>query len=82
MFTKINLKHCSSEKYGVYTTISAAQNACSADSNCKGVYDQGCDAGANDIYLCPVTATYQTSGSSCIYEKLGKIKIFENILKE
>ena len=44
--------------------------ACSADGNCKGVYDNGCDAKANDIYLCPTSATYRNSmGGSCIYQK-------------
>lgn len=42
------------------------------DSNCQGVYDQGCDAGANDIYLCPIGITYSSQTSaSCIYQKGG-----------
>ena len=43
--------------------------ACSADGNCKGVYDNGCNAKANDIYLCPNLAIYRNSIGSCIYQK-------------
>ena len=49
--------------------------ACSGDGNCQGVYDNGCDAGANnavgynDIFLCPTSASYRDSSRSCIYQK-------------
>ena len=69
-YTKLTFKHCFPVKYNSYATVSAAQNACSADSNCKSVYDQGCNEGAHDIYLCPTSLTsYYNSYSSCIYEK-------------
>ena len=43
--------------------------ACSADGNCQGIYDNGCDVGANDIFLCPTSATYRNSSRSCIYQR-------------
>ena len=67
-FTELSRKHCFSVKYGSYSTESAAKTACLADSNCKGVYDPRCD-NTGTFYLCPISATYQTSSSSCIHEK-------------
>ena len=67
-FTEISQKHCSGSRYGTYFTESAAKTACLADSNCKGVYDPRCD-NTGTFYLCPISATYQTSSSSCIHEK-------------
>lgn len=69
------MKHCYHDRYGSYATIEAALNACTGDNKCQGVYDQGCEAEADDIYLCPTTATYTTSYSSCIYQK-GKFVHF------
>ena len=71
MYEKITLKECWDDKYETYDTVKLAQQACSIDNNCQGVYDAGCNAEANDIYLCPKAATYGTSGSSCIYQKSG-----------
>ena len=70
-WNKLEKKHCWFEKLdGSYTTVEAAKLACSADPKCTAVYDQGCDAGANDIYLCgAVPNGYTTSARSCIYEK-------------
>ena len=68
-YTKVAKKHCRKDRLpGSYLTIREAQNACRASINCKGVYDRGCRAGANDIYLCSTAATYETSETSCIYE--------------
>ena len=52
--------------------------ACSGDANCQGVYDNGCDAGANDIFLCPTSATYRNSSRSCIYQKNENGKYLES----
>jgi hypothetical protein len=70
-WNKLEKKHCWSEKLaGSYTTVEAAKLICSSNSACTGVYDQGCDAGPNDIYLCgAVPNGYSDSGFSCIYEK-------------
>jgi len=67
-FKKISQKHCFDSKYGSYPTESAAKTACAADSNCKGVYDISCD-NKNPFHLCPLSATYAPSQSSCILEK-------------
>ena len=75
-YTKLELKQCYGDRYGRYATIEAGQNACAIDINCQGVYDWGCNARPN-IYLCPKTAAYQTSSSSCIYQK-GKFDYFSS----
>ena len=63
-----NLKHCNSNKYGEYSTLSLAQSACSSDSNCRGVYDGSCD-NSGSFYLCPTSADLEISSSSCVYKK-------------
>ena len=68
VFQKISQKHCYHDKYGSYPTESAAKTACAADSNCKGVYDYDCD-NKGPFSLCPLSATYAPSTSSCILEK-------------
>ena len=79
---KLNGLHCKHGKYGSYATIEEAQNACTRDNYCAGVYDNGCDAGAGfeegvGISLCKVGASYSTSmnlESSCFYKKIiGKL---------
>ena len=42
-------------------------DACKADAFCAGVYDQGCDAEAGDIFLCGL-GNFAFSGTSCIYK--------------
>ena len=74
-YTQLALKHCNDVKYNTYNTQLAAKEACTLDSNCAGVYDNGCDEGAGDVYLCPVGTTYASSSSSCILEK-GNIWYF------
>ena len=73
-YVKLNQKHCYNGKYGSYSTLEAAIDDCKGDSNCGGVYDQGCDAGYNDIFLCESSTNYGFSTTSCIYQKteIGK----------
>ena len=66
-YTKVELKHCWPDKYGSYNTLDDAKAACTADSNCGGVYDLSCDGAP--FYLCPETATLYTSSASCVYCK-------------
>ena len=68
IYTKIENKRCRHRRER-YATIEAAQNACTADNNCKGVYAARSPAGFIATYLCPATAAYQTSGNSWIYHK-------------
>ena len=64
-----NYKHCYSNKYGEYSTLSLAQSACDSDSNCRGVYDESCD-NSGSFYLCLISAGLEAStGGSCVYEK-------------
>ena len=65
-----NLKHCASNDYGSYLTLTLAQSACSSDSNCRGVYDTSCD-NSGSFYLCPISADLKISSRSCVYEKIG-----------
>ena len=64
-----NYKHCYSNKYGEYSTLSLAQSACDSDSNCRGVYDEYCD---NEKFtLCPISAALEEStADSCVYDKV------------
>ena len=72
-YEKITKKHCGNDKYGEYKTLAEAQNACAADYNCQGVFDQGCDGGKTDnFWLCPRNVLYSNSGFSCIYQRTGK----------
>ena len=49
------------------SSLSAAETACCANSQCIGVYDSGCDNSGN-FYQCD-SAALQTSSSSCVYTK-------------
>ena len=73
-FVKLNETHCWGGTYGSYSTLQAAIDDCEGDSKCGGVYDHGCDAGANDIFLCESSTNYGFSTASCIYQKteIGK----------
>ena len=80
-FSKIQQRECILDKYYRFDTITQAKTFCVQDSNCRGVYDDGCvDIGP--FYLCPITATYGNITSSCIYEKTqGIIAVLLIILK-
>ena len=56
------------DKYGNYFSLKSAKSACSVDINCKAVYDEHCD-NEGTFYLCPATATLESSQHSCVYEK-------------
>ena len=71
-YMKLDDKECWTKKYKQFSTVQLAKDACSADSNCKGVYDHECDAGAKDIYLCPISVlgtAYYSPVNSCVYQK-------------
>ena len=48
-----------------------AQLECTADNDCQGVYDGGCDS-SGPYYLCSLSAQLESSGSSCVYTKHKK----------
>ena len=72
-------KHCKTDKYGSYSLLEEAKQACASDSKCASVYDRGCDASKKDIFLCPkridtlqnvnIPIFYSSSKTSCIYQK-------------
>ena len=69
-WVKQSLKHCSGNTVGsAYSYLSAAQAACSTNSQCSGVYDSGCD-NSGSFYQCD-SASLQTSSSSCVYTRSG-----------
>ena len=68
-YTELSKTHCRGDEYHTFSTVPDAEDACSADTGCQAVYDAGCDAGANDIHLCPKGVDFQDSESSCVYQK-------------
>ena len=60
---------CSEWRLGTFSTIQSAKDACSKDVNCEAVFDPGCDESANDIYLCPISASYRFAVGYCIFQK-------------
>ena len=73
-YTMVVGKHCYPNKYRNYGTIQSAKEACSADGNCQGVYDNGCYN--NNFHLCQTSATYMNSSRSCIFQKNESGKYF------
>ena len=57
--------------HGSFDEVKTAEDRCAHDSNCKGVWDGGCDESSNDVYLCLVGYNYEYSTSSCVYDKKG-----------
>ena len=70
-WVKQSLKHCSNFGFdgNKYSSLSAAQAACSTNSQCSGVYDSRCD-NSGSFYQCDSTSL-QTSSTSCVYTKSG-----------
>ena len=74
VYNKLEYTYCSPDYYGVYNSVEDAKDACLLDSNCKSVYNYGCDDSFSANYLCAIGSSYYTSTllhHSCIYEKLG-----------
>ena len=76
-YTLVDQAGCYSDRYGSYTTLDAAQEACSADKNCQGIYHQTCGTISfqSTLFLCPKDKTYSQSigpTASCVYQKTGK----------
>lgn len=72
-YSKVEKRYCSYKGNVVrnqsFSSLEVAIRSCTDDENCRGIYDYGCNAEANKTYLCPNSATYVESGSSCIYQK-------------
>ena len=71
-------KWCS-HQYGNFNDVKTAEDSCANDSNCKGVWDQGCDESSSDVYLCKVGYDYDSWSSDCVYDKKGIILFLLNI---
>ena len=70
VYTKFEKIQCYDESYGSYDSLAEAKLACSSDSRCTGVYDQGCDSESGDIFLCPMQPPFfNSSTKSCMYVK-------------
>merc|ERR1711862_42059 len=66
-FDKIEDQDCSG-KYGDYSNLDVAIQACSKDNNCQGVLNGFCDD--SNFQLCPIGADFlEASDSSCIFSK-------------
>ena len=62
-------KHCNNNKYDPYESLAEAEDKCTNDGNCRGVYDSGCE-NRGDFYLCEVGSyEFGDSTDSCVYEK-------------
>ena len=66
-FNKINDKRCFS-RYGSYSSLLAAQLACTVDPNCQAVVDDGCND-SGDYELCSQTAKFYDGSNYCVYTK-------------
>ena len=66
-------KSCEGHKYGNFSDIQEAKQACKADENCFAIYDVECKNG-NVFHLCPEQeiqeAVLDISSVSCIHEKI------------
>ena len=68
-FATQSQKHCSGKTTGSsYSSLSAAETACTSSQACSGVYDAACD-GQAPYYMCKAGVTLSTSSSSCVYTK-------------
>ena len=78
LYNKLENKYChGTVMEGNYSSVQDAKAACSLDSNCEGVYDDGCDESLNDVYLCSFESKIRfgydllTGKYSCVYGKTG-----------
>ena len=63
-------RQCEDNKYGLFSDIQEAKQACKEDKNCSAVYDVGCDDGSA-YHLCPDKEDILgDSEVSCIHEKI------------
>jgi len=63
---------------GSYSKFFDAMKACSSDSSCQGIHDNGCKSKRSkynlDLQLCTALANSADSGASCIYQKIQENK--------
>ena len=59
---------------GSYSKFFEAMKACSSDSSCQGIHDNGCKSKRSkynlDLQLCTALANSKDFGASCIYQKI------------
>ena len=65
-------EQCNDSRYGSFNSIQEAQQQCSEDSNCKGVYVKNCDQ-SDGVHLCYKGYGYGFPSSSCVYDKISGI---------
>ena len=62
------------QNYGIFSTLAAAKESCTRDSNCGGVYNFGCDNSPGYFSLCYASdGSYSHSANDCVYQKIGKL---------
>ena len=67
-YVLLNNKYC--DDYGSpYHDMDLAEEECSHDSSCGGVYDNKCDG--DNFHLCVVATIKDTSSSDCVHNKTG-----------
>ena len=63
-------KHCEEYKYGNFSDMGSAKDACKNDKNCSGVYDVSC-GDINTFHLCKkMDDVMSYSDKSCIHDKI------------
>ena len=63
-------KQCEDNKYGLFSSIKDAKQACKEDKNCTAIYDRGCGNGSV-YHLCPDRKDILFHADvACIHEKI------------
>ena len=67
-YAKLETKRCI-DWHAAFPNLTSAEQYCSHDVRCKGIYDDGCDG---DVFkLCEIGFDYKYSNISCVYDKRG-----------
>ena len=71
-------KKCDKDKYGSYSTINDAKDACRSDENCQGIYNVNCRY--SSFHLCPKGEAYEKSKDSCVYDKGKRVLLLSRVV--
>ncbi len=63
-------RQCEDNKYGLFSDIKDAKQACKEDKNCSAVYDVGCGDGSIYHLCLDKEHILFDSNASCIHEKI------------
>ena len=66
---KLKGKSCYKYSYGLFDNLKSAEESCSIDVKCKGIYQSECDT--DNFSLCKVGFNYEDAPRDCVLEKIG-----------